>query len=185
MQVVMFRATTNAYTRSAVLKGQKLDGFGFSISMSGAGDVVAVGAPFYKSNARSIRLYDIKGFTAIRQFIGGSPETFLGYSVAISFDGLRAAAGAWGGNFVRNYQFSPDIFEWNRMGIEIKSMGDAAGWSVSLSETGDIRAIGAPSSARNGPKSGRTMVFELKEKPWMKMGVLTFMEVLLMMYVVQ
>ena len=156
--------------------GEKL---GQSIAISGDGNTVAVGAPYYDGNGNDIgivRLYTFvsgnwtpKG-TAIT---GNTDHCRSATSISISEDGNTVAIGspyAPLGGSVNVYQFQNNT--WSPIGNEISAQSDldSFGWSVSLNNAGTKLAVGAPLSDANGTDAGSVMVFELTNGTWSQIG---------------
>ena len=145
------------------------DEFGLSISISGDGLVVAVGAinnsenPYNRGSIRVYKWMEIETelkWTQLGDDINGESNGDLsGWSVSLSNDGYIVAIGAINndGNtknnadnrgHVRVYNFDYENNVWNQRGIDIDGeiSGDVSGFSVSLSDNGNIVAIGATSN---------------------------------------
>jgi len=134
------------------------DRSGYSVSLSGDGSRVAVGAPDNDgdggTNAGHVRVYSWDGakWNQLGDDIDGEAANDLsGGSVSLSDDGTRVAIGALnngdGGTdagHVRVYQW--DGTTWNQLGADIdgEAADDLSGGSVSLSGDGSRVAIGAP-----------------------------------------
>ena len=98
---------------------------------------------------------------------GEAVDDWSGYPVSLSSDGTILAIGApfnagngtYAGH-VRVYEYSNGT--WTQLGSDID--GEAAGDNsgvVSLSDDGDVVAIGAPGNAGNGPDAGHVRVYEI------------------------
>jgi hypothetical protein len=146
------------------------DQFGFSVSISGDGNVVAGGAPFYDLDNGMVRVYRNNAGTWQKlgdDIIGEFSGDRLGTSVSLSFDGNRIAVGSplsdSGGTnqgLVRVYRINNT--RWIQVGQDILGEDnlDSSGNSVSLSADGNILAIGAPGNNGNGTTSGSARVYE-------------------------
>ncbi|MFO8087627.1 MAG: T9SS type A sorting domain-containing protein [Bacteroidales bacterium] len=162
----------------------KGDEFGWSVSLSADGSVVAIGAPFNYGNgpeAGHVRIYenqsgtwsqiggDIEGDTAMNRF---------GFSVNLSADGSVVAIGAPFYNANGPLSGHVRIFEnqggnWVQIGdaIEGEAAEDRFGWSVSLSADGSTVAIGAPRNDGNGINAGHVRIFENHhDSTWSQVG---------------
>jgi hypothetical protein len=154
--------------------GVELDGFGWSVSISG--DTVAVGSPFDDDNgdmSGSAYLFGRpqSGWTNMTQTAkltasDGTNLDYLGRSVAISGD--TVVAGAQGADYDYTYSGSAYLFErpetgWVDMTETVRLMSsDAAdedwfGSSVSIS--GDVVVVGAPYDDDIGFTSGSAYLF--------------------------
>jgi len=103
---------------------------------------------------------------------GLSSEDYLGTSVSLSADGLRAAAGASHGSYALVLEFNGT--EWEQLGSSIKSeenesVGGETGSFVSLSPDGTRVAVGAP-FYDGGTKVGQARVFEWNSTDWVQIG---------------
>ncbi|MCF6307689.1 MAG: T9SS type A sorting domain-containing protein [Flavobacteriaceae bacterium] len=164
--------------------GQDIDGeaendeFGYSISLSSNGLVLAIGAPYNNGNGH-VRIYRIQSgvWTQIGQDIEGeSSGDWFGWSVSLSSDGLVVAIGASynDGNgidagHVRIYQNQNEI--WTQFGTDIdgETSGDFSG-SVSLNSNGSVVAIGARRNDGNGTESGHVRVYHNQSGVWTQIG---------------
>jgi len=161
------------------IDGEALDDLsGYSVSLSGDGTTMAVGAPLndgvdgLKSISGHVRVY--KFFDGSWVQLGGDIDGDAAYdqsgvSVSLSDNGTIMAIGApyntgvngsYSGH-VRVYEMdASNANGWVQVGGDIdgEDAYDQSGFSVSLSDNGKIVAIGAP---RNGSKnSGHVRVYE-------------------------
>jgi hypothetical protein len=133
-------------------RGSTIDGatfgeeFGWSVSLSADGNVVAIGASDDNGYAGSVRIYDWISPNWVKRGadINGSAGGQAGYSVSLSADGSIVVIGEpyTGGGRVRIYEWvSPN---WIQRGANINSSaGDRAGFSVSFSADATTVAFGA------------------------------------------
>jgi hypothetical protein len=169
-------------TSSWQQKGFDIDGeaanddSGRSVSLSGNGNVVAIGAPNNSgtdTNAGNVRVYEYYADTSPPSWQqmgddidGEAADDESGWSVSLSSDGTILAIGApsnYSGNgSVRVYEWNGS--SWQRKGTDIdgEARWDYFGYSVSLSSDGTIVAIGAPgNNGDNGDRSaGHVRVYE-------------------------
>ena len=153
---------------SSINGAEKLDRAGFSVSLSGDGRRVAVGAPRGGEDTGSVRVFEeLNGewFQLGQEIFGDSVAVLAGYAVSLSLKGDTLAMSsprastdevARGGS-VTMYNFvdpstSPGDASWQPMGSLISgdAPGDQTGESIALSSDGKIVAIGA-----NGRDGGR------------------------------
>ncbi len=166
--------------------GQDLEGeegafdfFGYSVSISADGSVVAVGAPESNGNGYLRVFHNISEvWTQVGQNIYGEEyNDSFGYAVSISADGSVVAVGApentgngAGSGHVRVYQNISGT--WTQIGQDIS--GDAPedwfGESVSLSADGSILAASAPYNDGNGLNSGLVRVYQNSSGTWTQIG---------------
>ncbi len=172
--------------------GQDIDGietsdrFGFSISVSADGDVVAIGAPDNNSNgfeAGHVRVFQLELNNWVQignETIGTAWGDHAGHAVSLSDDGMRLAIGApdaivvenVGSNYgqVRVYENQNDT--WVQIGGEMigENPEDNSGFSVSLNEDGSIVAIGAPVNGGTGISAGHVRVYKEMSGVWEQIG---------------
>ena len=89
----------------------------------------------------------------------------IGYPHLIPSEGAPERAG-----LVRIFEW--DSTEWRQLGSDIvgEAVGDASGFSVSLSGDGDRVAIGAPENNQAGRSAGRVRVLEWDNSDWTQLG---------------
>jgi hypothetical protein len=151
---------------------------GLSVSLSGDGSRVAIGAPNHwppgKWLAGRARIYDWDGtkWVQVADFVGAAATDRLGWSVSLSADGTRIAIGAKSSaGYVRVHHWNGTT--WIPVGSEIAGEGAnlEAGASVSLSAGGSRVAIGAPQYSADGKMSvGRVRVHEWNGTVWAQVG---------------
>ena len=180
-------ASTSITQLGADIDGLSVDGeteFGYSVSTSEDGTVVAVGSPFFdvipnKNEGRtSIYKWDGSSWNQLGSNLTGVNDSDnSGSSVSLSADGTRVAIGTRHGDgngadsgHVEIYDW--DGSSWNQVGTDItgESAGDESGWAVSLSGNGARVAIGAPYNDVGGNNAGHTRVFELDGGNWSQVG---------------
>ena len=156
--------------------GQNIDGdatgdeFGWSISLSANGAIVAVGALVANSARGHVRVYNRTETTWSQlgnDIEGDAAGDTLGSSVSLSANGSRMAVGAQGNKgYVRVYDWNG--ITWNQAGVNIIGTidYDMLGHSVSLSDSGSRLAIGAPEE--NGP--GYVRVYDWNGYEWTQVG---------------
>jgi len=169
--------------------GQDIDGeaagdeFGYAVSLSSDGLIVAIGA-FYNdgngSNSGHVRVFEnISGtWTQIGVDIDGEATgDDSGWSVSLSSDGTIVAIGAPYNDGNGTISGHVRIFEnisgtWTQIGADIdgEATGDRSGLSVSLNSDGSIVAIGAYTNDGNGTDSGHVRIFENISGTWTQVG---------------
>jgi len=160
-----------------------LDFSGRKISLSGNGNVVAIGAHFNDGNGDNsghVRVYqNVSGvWTQIGDDIDGEAMFDIsGSSVSLSNDGSIIAIGApdndgssINSGHVRVYKNLSGT--WTKIGSDIDGEfgDDSSGYSVSLSENGSIVAIGARGNDGNGVDSGHVRIFKNVSSVWTQVG---------------
>ena len=139
------------------------DEFGVSVSISGDGTTIAVGANFNDGDkgvdSGHVRIYRLADndmtWEQIGQDIdGAAADDWSGYSVSLSADGSTVAIGAPHNDYkgddsgqVTVYRFDSERSSWERLGQTIYGDNalDQLGMSVKLSPDGIILAVGSPS----------------------------------------
>eukprot|EP00986_Skeletonema_menzelii_P000730 scaffold205_cov179-Skeletonema_menzelii.AAC.12 len=144
---------------------------GFSVAMSSDGNILAVGAKDMTDavlgQVGGVHLYSMESSppTLIQTLVNTYPNGEFGNSIGLSNDGNRLVVGARSENdqtgVVRVY--GRDTFgQWALMGMPINglSIGERAGWSVSISGDGSSVAVGAPKGGGSASGSVFTYRFE-------------------------
>jgi hypothetical protein len=149
--------------------------FGYSVSMSGDGNRIAVGAPgnHGKNNlweSGQVLIYEWSGENWIHlgeSIDGEAKGDGSGHSVSLSTNGNRIAIGAKynddtdeGAGHVRVFEWSGSA--WVQIGNDIdgEAFKDNFGIAVSLSKIGDRVAIGAADNDGSAPGAGHVRVYE-------------------------
>lgn len=156
---------------------------GYSLSLSENGNTLAVGTPTNDGNGSDsghVRVYqNISGawIQVGNDLDGEASGDWFGSSVSLSADGNILAIGAIrndgnGSNsgHVRIYRNVSG--SWVQIGSDIdgEASNDWLGFSVSLSDNGNILAIGAPFNADNGSNSGHVLIYQNVNDVWVKIG---------------
>jgi len=155
------------------------DAFGWRVSLSSDGSIVAIGAIYNNSNTGHVRIYKYNSGTTSWDQLGGDidGETLSdqsGRSVSLSSDGSIVAIGAISNNssagHVRIYEYNLGTTSWDQLGGDIdgEASSDNSGWSVSLSDNGNIVAIGAPNN--NGIGHIRVYEYNSGTTSWDQLG---------------
>ncbi len=159
------------------------DASGMSVSLSGDGSIVAIGARWNDGNGNDsghVRVYQNNNNTwaQIGQDIDGESENdHSGISVSLSADGSILAIGAWlnGGNgfhagHVRVFGNNAGI--WSQIGDDIdgQTTRDICGRTVVLNATGNILTIGSSGSTANTDGNGEVRVFQNIGSSWTQIG---------------
>ena len=153
------------------------DWFGNSVSLSQAGNHIAIGGYGNDDNGTlsgHTRIFEWNSGTANWDQLGSdidgeATDDHSGISVSLSANGSIVAIGARhndgnGSNsgHVRLYEWNSGSASWDQLGSDIdgEATEDNSGYSVSLSADGTLVAIGAYSNSGNGTQSGQTRIFE-------------------------
>ncbi len=148
------------------------DQSGWSVSLSNDGNVLAIGAPNNDGNggnAGHVRVYSWNGTSHVKRgndIDGELAYDLLGFTVSLSGNGSILAIGAPynGGNgntsgHVRVYSWNGSSHVQRGNDIDGEFAGDQSGWSVSLSNDGNVLAIGAPNNDGNSSDSGHVRAY--------------------------
>ncbi|MDY8136249.1 T9SS type A sorting domain-containing protein [Aquimarina sp. 2201CG5-10] len=162
------------------------DKAGASVSISGNGNRVAIGAPFNDDNGNlsgQVRIYELNASNQWVQLggdIDGEAEVNQsGTFISLSSDGTIVAINSTinddNGNdsgHVRIYQLNASN-QWVQLGSDIdgEAANDNSGSSVSMSSNGTTVAIGATGNDGNGNGSGHVRIFQLNAtNQWVQLG---------------
>ena len=164
------------------------DKFGMSVSMSGTGKFAIVGARFNDdegTNAGSAYLFNKRFKNSwVTQKITASdaePHDLFGFNVAISDDGKRVIVGAradddQGTDSGSAYIFQKSRGNWTetaKLTASDAASGDAFGWFVGISETGNRVIVGARDDDDAGTNSGSAYIFDYDGANWTETVKLT------------
>jgi hypothetical protein len=138
------------------------DEFGSSVSISGDGKTIAVGAPSNDGingvDSGHVRIYRLMDEQDID---GEAAWDYSGSSLSLSADGSTVAIGAprsgndsgsGGSGQVTVYRFDGEGSSWERLGQSMhgNNFFDSLGYSVKLSPDGNTLAIGSPGGSVGG-----------------------------------
>ncbi len=156
---------------------------GYSVSLNGNGSVVAVGAPFNSTNDISsgqVRVFAWSGSNWVQRgstINGTNMFDQIGTSISLSNDGNTLAIGApYADNNGLIDNGNVRVYRWNNSSwVEIGNISgevanDKFGHSVSLSDSGNILAVGAINNDGNGFDSGRVTMYIWDGLNWIQRG---------------
>ena len=158
------------------------DWFGFSLSLSDNGTILAIGAYLSDVNGNKsgqVKVYEYSNNTWAQlgsNINGEAADHYSGSSVSLSDDGSILAIGARGvnngGGRVKVYEYFNVIGSWMQRGYDLDGLGgDNFGRSVSLSSDGTILAVGGDEHYGNGINSGYVKVYEyVNGVGWTQLG---------------
>ncbi|MCZ8221982.1 MAG: integrin [Acidovorax sp.] len=159
--VYVFTRSGGVWSQQAYVKASNTeagDWFGYSVTLSGDGNTVAVGAPNEDSFAGAVYVFTRSGSTWSQQaYVKASSATAgdrFGWSVALSGDGNTLAVGAQGDASATGavYVFTRSGITWDQQAyLKASNAGgnDLFGTSVTLSGDGHTLAVGAYSEDSN------------------------------------
>jgi hypothetical protein len=143
------------------------DEFGYSLSLSSNGDIIAIGAPYnYGSNYGSVNIYQNinNNWSQIGNIIGEGSGDLSGYSVSLSDDGTIVVIGApKNNNSYGNDAGSTRVYKningtWNKISTDSYFDGGQAGGNqgtaVAISGNGLVIARGGPYADDNSTADG-------------------------------
>jgi hypothetical protein len=185
VRVYKYSTTGNSWSQFGnTIVGDAGTSFGYSVSISGGGAVVAVGAPARNGGTGRVRIFiramvsdgSYMWFTYGADILGQTPGDQTGYSVSLSEDGSIVAigspfhngAGGSSGNNVRIGRvrvFQKNLNNWIQLGQNIDGYAPYSefGSSVSLSDDGFTLAVGSPSY-------GNVDVYRFIGNDWYQIG---------------
>ncbi len=153
-----------------------------SISMSGDGDTIVMGASYNDGNgtdAGHARVYDWNGSSWVQRsndIDGQSAADYSGQSVSISDDGNTMALSSPGNNSNGNDSGHVRIFTWSGtawIAVGNPIVGESAEDqinNVSISTDGETIAVGATGNDGNGADSGHVRVYNWNGTAWTQIG---------------
>lgn len=159
------------------------DFFGTSVAISSNGNTIAAGA--YQndgngSNSGHVRVYryiNDKWAQLGSDIDGEAPNDESGSSIALSGNGNTIIIGAAANDGNGNRSGHVRVFElknnnWVQKGTDIdgEAIGDKFGWSVDISENGNIISAGAIFNDGNSSSSGHVRAYSFKNNSWIQLG---------------
>eukprot|EP00981_Chlorochromonas_danica_P006167 scaffold1302_cov165-Ochromonas_danica.AAC.1 len=162
------------------------DYYGWSVSLSNDGKVVAIGTPYYSSPSNTYavraRVYRNSGSGWTQWGADmAAVQTYeqSGWSVSLSFDGKTIAIGSRYYNTANNLTAAGRVrvyrnttSGWTQWGADVEGTQDNenCGWSISLSYDGNTIAIGSPYYDTTAKDSGRARVYRNSGSGWIQLG---------------
>lgn len=164
------------------------DDFGYSVSLSEDGNVLAVGARGNNPNADSVNAGSVRVFRyqdgsweqVGSDIDGENASDESGYSVALSSNGTTVAVGAIGNDGGGSLSGHARVFrldvdgEWVQLGQDLvgEAENDLAGYSVDISADGSIVAVASKNNDDGGSNAGHVRVFQYAEdaETWVQLG---------------
>ena len=149
--------------------------FGSALQVSDDGNTIVIGGRGYSTSRGVFYVYKYENnvWTHKHTEFGNLTGDALGYSVSMSGDGLRVAAGANnpdGTSYVRIMYYNAISDQWLQLGndIESENPADEFGFSIDFARDGRRLAVGAPN---NTSSAGHVRVFEYSvEHGWAQLG---------------
>jgi hypothetical protein len=164
------------------LTGSDSDEFGTTVSISNDGNRIAVGAPYTNTSELDngvLRIFDYNGsqWDVVFEHFGDDENDVFGMSLDMSGDGNHVICGAWINvdgstkeGYAKVFQFDNSV--WSQVGQTISGEvpGIFTGASTSISDNGNIVAVGSWANNENGNFSGEVEVFQLANGSWEPLG---------------
>lgn len=184
-QVRVYQNNTGFWTQvGADIEGETVrDEFGYSVSLSADGSVVAIGAPGKKGSGDQmgqVRVFqNMAGiWTQVGAGImGEASNDRSGSGISLSADGSVVAIGAPHNDGNGSKAGHVKVFQnigstWTQIGADIdgEAAEDNSGYSVSLSADGTVVAIGAYNNDGNSNNAGHTRVYQIMAGAWTQLG---------------
>ncbi|NQV33586.1 MAG: endo-1,4-beta-xylanase, partial [Phycisphaeraceae bacterium] len=154
------------------------DWSGYSVSLSGDGNTLVVGAPRNDSNGNNAghaRVYAWNGSAWVQRgsdIDGEAANDNSGHSVSLSGDGNTLVVGApnndgHGSDAGHARVYAWDGSAWVQRGPDIdgEATADNSGRSVALSGDGNTLVVGAPNNDGNGSDAGHVRVYAWSRSP--------------------
>jgi len=182
-QVRVFKWTGSTWSQLGgdIEGGVANNNFGFSVAINGSGNIVAASTPRDNSNTGHVRAYQITGSTWNQlgsDIDGSSTGEEFGYDVDINHSGDVMVVGSLkfeDAGALFSYEW--DGSSWSQRGETIKGghpfYSTTLGHSVSISDSGNIIAGGAPSGYDNTTNqyiAGHTVSYQFIDSVWKKKG---------------
>ena len=180
--VRVYRLIDNEWQQQGIdIEGVDLfDNMGRSVSISGDGNIVAVGASRYGDDFGLVRVFRYSNITCSyskqgEDIVGTQKDAFMGHVVSISSLGDTMAVGSFGvsssgltrNGQVRIFNFVENVWKQKGQAINGTSNNDQFGLSVALSASGDTFAASTPYYNQS---SGLLQVYRFIGDSWQQLG---------------
>ena len=159
--------------------------FGYSVSLDGAGKTLAIGSPYFSRKVylgglvQIFENVDNEWIQKGNSIYSSLASNGLGWSVSLNKTGDILAIGVpynqeAGNGFGKVVIYKYEDDKWNQLGNPIfgESVGDLAGWSVSINASGYTVAIGAVEVIEEDKGNGLIRIYDYNETidKWEKTG---------------
>lgn len=157
--------------------------FGFALSLSDNGNVLAVGAPTETTSTGTVYVYrwdaaaSPPAWSTPATITGEDTFETFGRALELDADGDALVAGArgngdGGANSGETRVFSWDGTSWSQQGTDIQgeAAGDRSGHAAAISDDGTVIAIGAPENDGAGANAGHVRIFGWNGTSWAQRG---------------
>jgi len=155
------------------------DNFGYSVSISDDGSILAVGSPNFDgngSNAGRVYIYEFSNgsWSQVGSGIdGGTAGDTFGQAVSINSAGDRVAVGAPGNGAGHVSIFQYNAGNWTQLGSDIdgENAGDKFGYATSFDLDGNHVAIGGYGNDGTASNAGHARVYKYIDGDWNPVGL--------------
>ena len=129
------------------------DWFGRSVSLSGNGQIVAIGSDRHDSSKGEARIYEYASgsWSQLGSDIDGNSGDRLGRAVSLSDDGSIIALGSRFGGTTKVFQFASG--SWSQLGSNMTSSNVFFGKAATISDDGAIATFSGPGDSSDYPGS--------------------------------
>ncbi|HLV39083.1 T9SS type A sorting domain-containing protein [Xanthomarina sp.] len=178
--VRVFKNINNVWTQIGDdIEGEAAgDNFGFSLSLSADGTIIAIGAYLKNNYTGQVRVFENINnvWTQIGDDINGdNTDDNFAASLDLSADGSTIVIGAYG--YDESEYGQAKVFEninnvWTQKGQTLIGDGDYSifGFTTSISSDGNIITISAPNSGGSNPQIGNVRIYEYLNNSWNQLG---------------
>jgi len=153
-------------TGQTIFSTAENDEFGYRVSLSSAGDVLAIGT-YGKGEVKVFEWMDPSWTQMGSTLVGDNAGDAFGFSLSLSGDGSVLAVGARFISLANDQPGSAYVFEnqggeWVRVDDPIVGVGpgDQTGFSVAISQNGSRVVVGATGNDEAGSNAGQVRVFD-------------------------
>ncbi len=172
--------------RGQDLVGDQYDDFGYSVSMSGDGNTIAISSPQtdpvgnLSTHYGKTRIYEWQNGWNLKGNIirGENIADFSGGDIQLSNDGNSIIIGSPGNSDAGRSAGHARVFKWSgsswfQVGNDIdgEAPEDKSGRAVSINSDGTIVAIGAPFNSDGGNNAGHVRVYKWNGIVWFQEGM--------------
>ncbi|NPV00869.1 MAG: hypothetical protein HPY53_05780 [Brevinematales bacterium] len=176
--VYIFRKVWSGWTTKKLVAsdGASSDMYGSSVAVSADGNILLVGAYGKSSSRGAVYLYMWNGTDWVETKLtapGAAVGERFGFSVAISGDGNKLLAGAWGNNDGGTLVGAAYLFKWsgvawntNKITPYWGTIFGEFGLSVSMAADGNTFAVGAAMDTDLGTDAGAAYIYQWNGSDW-------------------
>ena len=147
------------------------DWFGRSVSLSGNGQIVAIGSDRHDSSKGEARIYEYASgsWSQLGSDIDGNSGDRLGRAVSLSDDGSIIALGNNFGGTTKVFQFASG--SWSQLGSNMTSSNTVFGTAATISDDGAIATFSGPGDSSDYP--GSFVTYKYSSNTWTSIASVT------------